>query len=214
MSPQWLDAVTAQPGTSPRIRCYRWATRVLTLCVLCGGLLSAVALALSLFAFSGSATWGGTTWSIVVNPPPRRPFSINIDLNTPPTPRQVRFRLEECRYSVTVGWTAHADAPRDALTVINLWGRVSVREYRYALSPIEVGRSLVVSVSLSVLIAAVCMATGVTFIVFGSRWYRHRSRGCVLACNKCSYDLTGNASGRCPECGTPVPGRSAGATVA
>lgn len=28
---------------------------------------------------------------------------------------------------------------------------------------------------------------------------------CPPFCEKCSYDLTGNASGRCPECGTPVP---------
>jgi len=26
---------------------------------------------------------------------------------------------------------------------------------------------------------------------------------------KCGYDLTGNVSGRCPECGTPVPDTSA-----
>ena len=25
-------------------------------------------------------------------------------------------------------------------------------------------------------------------------------------CQNCGYDLTGNVSGRCPECGTPVPG--------
>jgi tRNA(Ile2) C34 agmatinyltransferase TiaS len=24
------------------------------------------------------------------------------------------------------------------------------------------------------------------------------------ACQKCGYDLTGNASGRCPECGTTI----------
>jgi hypothetical protein len=25
-------------------------------------------------------------------------------------------------------------------------------------------------------------------------------------CAECNYDLTGNISGRCPECGTPIPG--------
>ena len=36
------------------------------------------------------------------------------------------------------------------------------------------------------------------------RWRgRRRRRG---LCAKCSYDLTGNASGVCPECGTPVTG--------
>jgi len=24
-------------------------------------------------------------------------------------------------------------------------------------------------------------------------------------CKKCNYDLTGNVSGICPECGTPIP---------
>ena len=27
-------------------------------------------------------------------------------------------------------------------------------------------------------------------------------------CRCCSYDLTGNASGVCPECGTPIPGKA------
>ena len=27
---------------------------------------------------------------------------------------------------------------------------------------------------------------------------------CFGVCSKCGYDLTGNQSGRCPECGTPV----------
>lgn len=30
------------------------------------------------------------------------------------------------------------------------------------------------------------------------------------ACHRCRYDLTGNLSGLCPECGTPVPGAMAG----
>ena len=33
---------------------------------------------------------------------------------------------------------------------------------------------------------------------------RHHRRG---TCRACGYDLTGNASGVCPECGTPVPVR-------
>jgi hypothetical protein len=28
---------------------------------------------------------------------------------------------------------------------------------------------------------------------------------CSYLCRKCGYNLTGNVSGRCPECGTPVP---------
>ena len=33
------------------------------------------------------------------------------------------------------------------------------------------------------------------------RW-RRRRKG---LCRKCSYDLTGNESGVCPECGSPIP---------
>jgi hypothetical protein len=32
-----------------------------------------------------------------------------------------------------------------------------------------------------------------------------RERKCVTTCWHCSYDLTGNVSGICPECGTEVP---------
>jgi hypothetical protein len=39
-------------------------------------------------------------------------------------------------------------------------------------------------------------------------WLRKRRLDRALAgapvCGKCSYDLTGNVSGRCPECGTPT----------
>jgi len=57
---------------------------------------------------------------------------------------------------------------------------------------------------------------------WGDRWantrvvwirYQHRlpfdQRGRL--CTKCGYDLTGNESGRCPECGTGVPVRPAAA---
>jgi hypothetical protein len=36
------------------------------------------------------------------------------------------------------------------------------------------------------------------------RWWRRRRRG---RCVQCGYNLTGNISGRCPECGTPAAGR-------
>ncbi len=37
-------------------------------------------------------------------------------------------------------------------------------------------------------------------------WARRgaRPRNTTAACRTCGYDLTGNLSGRCPECGTPV----------
>jgi uncharacterized RDD family membrane protein YckC len=83
--------------------------------------------------------------------------------------------------------------------------------------PIGFGRSfkrnLVLLVPFSVLIVAVSMMKGTRW---GDGWartkviwrkYRHRPvfdpRG--LFCTNCGYDLTGNVSGRCPECFTPSP---------
>lgn len=36
-------------------------------------------------------------------------------------------------------------------------------------------------------------------------WITDRSRPPSGHCQKCGYDLTGNISGRCPECGTAAP---------
>jgi hypothetical protein len=36
-------------------------------------------------------------------------------------------------------------------------------------------------------------------------WLRRRLSPDPLACRTCGYNLTGNISGVCPECGTPVP---------
>jgi ribosomal protein L37E len=42
-----------------------------------------------------------------------------------------------------------------------------------------------------------------------------RDRHTTLSqCQRCGYDLTGNVSGTCPECGSPVPERKADATGA
>ena len=38
----------------------------------------------------------------------------------------------------------------------------------------------------------------------GFLWWRDRRRVPPDHCQKCGYDLTGNVSGVCPECGTPV----------
>lgn len=40
---------------------------------------------------------------------------------------------------------------------------------------------------------------GIPFLLLGSR---HYPAGC---CQECGYDLTGNESGRCPECAQPFP---------
>lgn len=45
---------------------------------------------------------------------------------------------------------------------------------------------------------------GVCLILLGSALWFFGSRAVPGFCRKCGYDLTGNASGRCPECGTPA----------
>ena len=34
-------------------------------------------------------------------------------------------------------------------------------------------------------------------------WYREARRHSLAGCEHCGYDLRGNVSGRCPECGNP-----------
>jgi len=65
-------------------------------------------------------------------------------------------------------------------------------------------------------------ALGVYFCVYGvmyaAAWMLYRrgranrsKRVQARQCEECGYDLTGNVSGTCPECATPVPGRAADA---
>ncbi|HXE52163.1 MAG TPA: hypothetical protein VN541_04075 [Tepidisphaeraceae bacterium] len=42
-------------------------------------------------------------------------------------------------------------------------------------------------------------------------WLRERHRMRSTLCRACAYDLTGNTSGMCPECGTAITGASHGA---
>lgn len=75
-------------------------------------------------------------------------------------------------------------------------------------------RNLPTYIPFAILIMAVQLIKGTRW---GDRWantrvvwirYQHclpfDQRG--LLCRKCGYDLTGNVSGRCPECGTDIPG--------
>jgi hypothetical protein len=69
---------------------------------------------------------------------------------------------------------------------------------------IECGRSggLVV-MPLWMLLVVVAVPTAVL-------WWRDRRRIPAGHCRQCGYNLTGNVSGRCPECGTAVGRRDEG----
>lgn len=51
--------------------------------------------------------------------------------------------------------------------------------------------------------------TGFLIFIICSVWYYRRGLRKVeytFHCRKCGYDLTGNRSGACPECGEPIIG--------
>jgi hypothetical protein len=50
----------------------------------------------------------------------------------------------------------------------------------------------------------VCGVTGIGPLVWAIAWRRQRRRRTLDACAHCGYALTGNLSGRCPECGSPT----------
>ena len=62
-------------------------------------------------------------------------------------------------------------------------------------------------------IATPYWATVVATIVMPLRWvtldWQRRKNLEDQHCSNCGYNLTGNTSGVCPECGTPVPKESA-----
>jgi hypothetical protein len=52
----------------------------------------------------------------------------------------------------------------------------------------------------------IAAASAILPLVLGTfRWRSRRQRRRMIDCKYCGYDLTGNTSGTCPECGTPIP---------
>jgi membrane protein implicated in regulation of membrane protease activity len=54
------------------------------------------------------------------------------------------------------------------------------------------------------LIAAAAPFFAIILLILMILWRRMKPRP-PGHCQNCGYDLTGNVSGRCPECGEPVP---------
>ncbi|MBU0617500.1 MAG: hypothetical protein KKI02_07270 [Planctomycetes bacterium] len=97
---------------------------------------------------------------------------------TPVTARQPGHWV----YPATQGW---AD-------IAKVWSREALRPRLYFQAGL---RWVNIPLWLPLVVAAV--PTGVLF-------WRDRRRTPPGHCQNCGYDLTGNVSGRCPECGTPT----------
>ena len=54
--------------------------------------------------------------------------------------------------------------------------------------------------------------TGVAPVIRAKRWLKNRRRTMFNLCHVCGYNLTGNISGICPECGTTVAAPAARTT--
>ena len=60
--------------------------------------------------------------------------------------------------------------------------------------------------SLAAFAAAYVVPAVLTYVLISRRHFREARRSAGL-CLRCGYDLRGNVSGACPECGTPTPAR-------
>lgn len=56
------------------------------------------------------------------------------------------------------------------------------------------------------------LVLGPTTIITTMRWWKRNRRLLAGDCRKCGYDLTGNTSGACPECGAAIAPRHDHAT--
>jgi hypothetical protein len=54
-------------------------------------------------------------------------------------------------------------------------------------------------------IGLLCLpVVGIAVMILSEKWAERGKRRRPGFCPRCRYDLTGNVSGECPECGTPV----------
>jgi hypothetical protein len=77
-----------------------------------------------------------------------------------------------------------------------LFGHMTLRPRQF-----DLGGAFVSALIGGTLVCGMCMIAGAVAELFFARRRRFVTSG---FCSKCNYDLTGNVSGRCPECGTWV----------
>ena len=92
--------------------------------------------------------------------------------------------------------------------LFNLAAAASPGHYNHATAPCDyflltVDYSVQFFASLLAILWLVVIPVGRFLLLFAEAWQRrHRVRRGV--CVNCGYNLTGNTSGVCPECGTPI----------
>jgi hypothetical protein len=105
---------------------------------------------------------------------------------------------EAARYRASLSAAVHASGPPEAPR--GLWSLVPMFS-----TVVQRLRGPPSNLALKVLAGGVALwipmaLCAVVFVAMRPR----RSAGRPPLCRNCNYDLTGNVSGRCPECGTPI----------
>lgn len=77
------------------------------------------------------------------------------------------------------------------------WEKTGLRWPRVGARPGQVGRGFI-----PLWLPFLAIATPTALLWWRDRRPKRYPPGC---CRQCGYDLTGNMSGRCPECGTAIP---------
>lgn len=100
------------------------------------------------------------------------------------------FHIENCALDFLIpedSWRQHLEATA-------FLSSVQLPRWRFARFETCEGSDVIVIPLWPLLVVSVVGLTGLSMA---------KRRTSATMCRKCGYDLTGNVSGRCPECGTP-----------